>query len=183
MFFETIKPGNKRFPNYVRVVLAEVPENAPQEVKEIVNKHSVDFGTGSINDPTISFTDKRFDKKIYTKKILQLGEELQSKGYNPSDYGINMERLNNELQLRKAKAQYNKLIKQMENLQYKENKLSGIRRKFFNPFKQELQLLSEQIAKVTETIESNPINKNIKENIEKLAVQMKKSGLGHLIGK
>ena len=62
------------------------------------------------------FGDKvRIDPQKLLNKKLQIAQKIQENGYNPSDYHLNIEQINQQLQDLKAKEDYQKLLKTSKN--------------------------------------------------------------------
>lgn len=81
--------------------VVNIPVNAPQEVREIMN----------VKVPAVGLTPmtSRLDPRVQLTEQLQIIERLQEKGYNPLDYKLDPEEITLRLQRIEAQEKYTHL--------------------------------------------------------------------------
>jgi len=88
-----------------------IPANAPEEVKQIMDKKVPITGN--------AFQLSDIDNEIITVEKLKIANMLKEKGYNPTDYNLDIEELNLRLEMYKLNEDYRKVkknAKQFETL-------------------------------------------------------------------
>ncbi len=84
----------------VQLNVVRIPENAPEEVRQIMD----------VKVPSCGLTpmSSKLDPQIQLEKQLEIASKLKERGYNPLDYKLDTKELNLRLQLEKAKRDYNR---------------------------------------------------------------------------
>ena len=105
-----------------RFNVVKIPQNAPEEVKRIMN----------VKVPGVGLTSMtcKLDPRTQLVKQLEIAEKLKEKGYNPLDYRLDVEEITLKLKQMDAMKEYKALQNCSENFEQARKDSRGTLRRF-----------------------------------------------------